>query len=91
MAIICQGQNRPRDLLCSIHLFLTSTKVPTCLRKKVEESLELSIIMPIFARRSVRNSAAPQQLERAPLRSACTSFANCKDDEYDKRRMYHSA
>ena len=33
-------------------------------------------IMRTFARQSVRNSAAPQQLEQAPLRSACTSFAS---------------
>ena len=41
--------------------------------------MELSKILSIFARRSVRNSAAPQQLERAPLRSACTSFAGRKN------------
>ena len=31
--------------------------------------------MLTFARESVRNSAAPQQSEQAPLHSACTSFA----------------
>ena len=41
-------------------------------------------IFRIFAHRNMRNSAAPQQLEHAPLHSACTSFAvelkfNCKD------------
>ena len=51
----------------------------------------------IFARRNVRNSAAPQQLEHAPLHSACTSFAlefinNCNYDSTDSfnRGCFHA-
>ena len=43
-------------------------------------------IMLSFARESVRNSAAPQQLEQAPLRSACTSFANRLTTNVDMTR-----
>jgi hypothetical protein len=34
-----------------------------------------------FAAQALRNSAAPQQLEQAPLRLACTSFIGVKRRE----------